>query len=640
MPDSAENHFSLEESVNNAFVSDGKTSEEHFLYFPSKYDEHLFQRNLRSCNKVYSVDTSVLLIDPFAPFYITGNRIPEDLQVEFSNRYGLNISYESLGEPNNFILSQIVEKELDKIKDNRKKDGFVRFMARRALEVLRYIYDIGRKNGERPAEGVTLENGAKFLYQIHDEQNFKKHFERYFEPDNDIRIIYDILSIKPLLEEGQVLTLITEDGGFVNKAWAIGADFNLENYKREQITRYDSIYSGKLNLELDEDLKKKYFDIEIFLRKDLLDILSDFKINLNLIHPNMILKIESPLSEDKPWKNYLFVTGDSNHLRPAVNFEQYIRDCQEMDKHLLSKNANTHKKEFKINSDKVVHKLNRIKDKIRKSNSKIMQKDLFDLILRELKLEKPQSLEMSLEQEFYSVKELFASFPFHKNIHPEGDQIPYFELLLSKEIPVVSVIGEQGAGKSVLALLAGLYQIWKGDYERISYIRSTREMGAQSIGFLPGSESDKMEPWKRSVRDNLIDIFYDREQRGDLLYKKRLEEFILSLEKIGLVEFLTPQFLQGRTLNDRFIIVDEAQNFPRTVASIILGRTGETSKMVFLGDPKQLDAVQYSDRFVNKYNTGIIHIAERLKDLPIAAHITLPKNFNKRSEASKAATLL
>ncbi|MDK2849747.1 MAG: PhoH-like ATPase [Candidatus Woesearchaeota archaeon] len=624
-------------------VMEKESLEDKVNTFPFEYNENAFLQNLQDNKKVYSVDTNILLIDPFAPFYLTGNDVPQELKTEFSNKYGLNFpTYEPVGKPNNFVLSQVVEKELDRIKDDHKKDGYVRFMARRALDVLRFIYDLGWEKGEIPTEGITLPNKGKFLYVLHDKDKFNKTFQRYFKPDDDVRIIYDLLNINKMLNEDQELIMITEDGSFINKAMVIGVKFSIENYKRERITQYDSVYSGKQVLKREEELSEKYKDFNVIIKKGLDEIITDFKIPRELIRPNMVLKFDPPLSEDEPWKNYLFITGDKEHIKPPENFEQYLQDCWELDKKYLYNNRNSNKDKIQeYDQQKIINKLNRVKDQVKKSKkSKITKSDLLKIISREFNTDNRYLDEFDVEEEFFSVEEMFSKYPFHKNIMPEGDQIPFFEFLLSKEIPVVSVIGEQGAGKSVLALLAGLYQVWKRDYERISYVRSTKEIGAQPIGFLPGSESDKMEPWKRSVRDNLIDIFYDRTHRGDLWYKKRLEDFIYQLEKVGLIEFLTPQFLQGRTLNDRFIIVDEAQNFPRTVASIILGRTGETSKIVFLGDPKQLDAVQYTDRFVNKYNTGIIHIAERLKDLAISAHITLPKGFNKRSAASKAATLL
>ncbi len=617
-------------------------------YNPYDFNKERLRENLQKYEKVYSVDTSVLLLDPFAIFYLTGNEVPNELQSEFADRYGLYFSREDQqsGEPNNLVLSQVVEYELDKVKDNPRKDEGTRIIARRALEVIRYIYHLGREQGEDPKEGIKLKNGAYFIYVPHDEVRFKEEYKNYFEPDHDVRIISDISHVLDYLREDQTLTIVTQDGGFVNKAEVIGIKCKLEEYKREQVSKYESAYSGKqvLNLE-DENLKSKYSNINILVKKELSDILSDFGINPGMVYPNMVLKFEPPISEDEPWRNYLFVTGDKDHIRGPVNFLQYLKDCEEFEKKYLSNRFNNSSNgEDYILLDKAIHLFNKIKNQLKKKGDLRVDDEHVDprkIVERVIELFKPKGFYSGEgPMDFRSVQDMFDKFPFHRNIKPEKDQIPYFELLLSKEIPVVSVIGEQGAGKSVLALLAGLYQVWKGDYERISYIRSTREMGASSIGFLPGSESDKMEPWKRSVRDNLIDIFYDKERRGDLYYKKQVEEFIHNLEKNGLIEFLTPQFLQGRTLNDRFIIVDEAQNFPRTVASIILGRTGETSKMVFLGDPKQLDAVQYSDRFVNKYNTGILHVAERLKDLPVTAHITLPPGFNKRSEASKAATLL
>ena len=190
------------------------------------------------------------------------------------------------------------------------------------------------------------------------------------------------------------------------------------------------------------------------------------------------------------------------------------------------------------------------------------------------------------------------------------------DILLDESVGIVSLGGRAGTGKSALALCAGLEAVMeKRLHKKVIIFRPLYPVGGQELGYLPGSEGEKMSPWAQAVFDTL----------GALVSQDVIDE-ILSR---GLVEVLPLTHIRGRSLHDSFVIVDEAQSLERGVLLTVLSRIGQNSRVILTHDVAQRDNLR-----VGRHD-GVVAVVETLKGHPLFAHITLT-----RSERSQIAALV
>lgn len=190
------------------------------------------------------------------------------------------------------------------------------------------------------------------------------------------------------------------------------------------------------------------------------------------------------------------------------------------------------------------------------------------------------------------------------------------DLLLDHKVGIVSVGGRAGTGKSALALCAGLEAILeRNEHRRIVVFRPLYAVGGQELGYLPGSESEKMNPWAQAVFDTL-----------DGLVSDNVMEEVMARD---LIEVLPLTHIRGRSLHDAFVIVDEAQSLERNVLLTVLSRLGRGSRVVLTHDVAQRDNLR-----VGRHD-GVQAVIEKLKGHNLFAHITL-----QRSERSAIAELV
>ncbi len=193
------------------------------------------------------------------------------------------------------------------------------------------------------------------------------------------------------------------------------------------------------------------------------------------------------------------------------------------------------------------------------------------------------------------------------------------ELLLNDEIPLVTITGKAGTGKTLLALAAGLLKVEdEHRYKKLLIARPVVPMG-KDIGYLPGEKEEKLRPWMQPIYDNL-EFLFDTKKSGDI------EKILMGLGSIQ-VEALT--YIRGRSIPGQFIIVDEAQNLSRHEVKTIVSRVGEGSKIVLVGDPEQID-----HPYLDASSNGLTSLVERFRDQGLSGHITLEKG-----ERSKLAQL-
>jgi PhoH-like ATPase len=190
------------------------------------------------------------------------------------------------------------------------------------------------------------------------------------------------------------------------------------------------------------------------------------------------------------------------------------------------------------------------------------------------------------------------------------------EMLLDPEVGIVSLGGRAGTGKSAMALCAGLEAVLeRRQHQKVIVFRPLFAVGGQELGYLPGSESEKMSPWAQAVFDTL----------GSITSRDVIEEVL----DRGMLEVMPLTHIRGRSLHDAFVIVDEAQSLERNVLLTVLSRIGANSKVVLTHDVAQRDNLR-----VGRHD-GVVAVVEKLKGHPLFAHVTLT-----RSERSPIAALV
>jgi PhoH-like ATPase len=202
------------------------------------------------------------------------------------------------------------------------------------------------------------------------------------------------------------------------------------------------------------------------------------------------------------------------------------------------------------------------------------------------------------------------------------------ELLLDDSIKLVTLVGQAGTGKTLLALAAGLKLTLKDTaYEKLLVSRPIMPLG-RDIGYLPGTKEEKLEHWMQPIFDNLKFIMHERREPGEA--SKRIENLISS----NLIELEAVTYIRGRSIPNQFLIVDEAQNLTPHEMKTIISRVGHRSKMVVTGDPDQID-----NPYLDSASNGLTSVVERLKGQALFGHVTLTKS--ERSDlASLAAEVL
>lgn len=197
-----------------------------------------------------------------------------------------------------------------------------------------------------------------------------------------------------------------------------------------------------------------------------------------------------------------------------------------------------------------------------------------------------------------------------------AEQRVALDLLMDPDVGIVSLGGRAGTGKSALALCAGLESVLERRiHQKVIVFRPIYAVGGQELGYLPGSEAEKMNPWGQAVHDTLTSV--------------TTPEVVEEVTARGLLEVLPLTHIRGRSLHDAFVIVDEAQSLERNVLLTVLSRMGANARVVLTHDVAQRDNLR-----VGRYD-GVVAVVEKLKGHPLFAHVTL-----NRSERSAIAALV
>lgn len=223
-----------------------------------------------------------------------------------------------------------------------------------------------------------------------------------------------------------------------------------------------------------------------------------------------------------------------------------------------------------------------------------------------------------------------------------------FELLMDPKIQFVTISGGAGSGKTILSTAVALKKvIEEGSYRRVIFVKPVIPAG-DDIGFLPGTEEEKLKPWMGSFYDAIENLMDAKEKtKNDKVKEKKsrkideheikrtavnVDNFIEKFRQSGQIETKTFVYMRGRTLSDALVIVDESQQTTPHLAKLMLTRAGFGSKFVFIGDPSdnQIDNI-----LVDEKSNGLVYTIEKMKPFDITGHVTL--EHVERSPLSKLA---
>ena len=196
------------------------------------------------------------------------------------------------------------------------------------------------------------------------------------------------------------------------------------------------------------------------------------------------------------------------------------------------------------------------------------------------------------------------------------------DLIMDKNIDLVTLIGRAGTGKTLVTLASCLELVLnRKDYEKLIIYRPIQAVG-NDIGYLPGTLEEKLAPWFQAIMDN-FEVLFTNKNGSD--WKRDLEMY----QKKGRIEMEAITYIRGRSIPNAIILVDEVQNLTKEEVKTILTRAGENSKIILTGDIDQIDASN-----LDATNNGLTHVIEKFKTSDLSGHITF-----SRGERSRLATL-
>jgi PhoH-like ATPase len=250
----------------------------------------------------------------------------------------------------------------------------------------------------------------------------------------------------------------------------------------------------------------------------------------------------------------------------------------------------------------------------------------------------------------FTVEGRFARLNFPEVLKiPDGQSLKPLNLgqrclidaLLNPEISLVTCYGHAGTGKTLVAVAAGLHEMFNRRYNGITVSRPVVSMGEQ-LGFLPGSLDEKMRPWLQPIHDALDLLMRPAAPLGPRRKQQKsatnaapatVKKPYETLMEQGILEIEALCYIRGRSIPNRFFILDEAQQLTPQEAKTIVTRMSRDSKLVMVGDPAQID-----NPYVDSRSNGLVYTRNRLKGQPFVAHIAL--NRGERSELAEAGARL
>ncbi|MFO7605100.1 MAG: PhoH family protein [Desulfurivibrionaceae bacterium] len=204
------------------------------------------------------------------------------------------------------------------------------------------------------------------------------------------------------------------------------------------------------------------------------------------------------------------------------------------------------------------------------------------------------------------------------------------ELLLDPDVLLVTMVGQAGTGKTLLALAAAMETtVHFNRYERILVSRPVIPMG-KDLGYMPGDKDEKLFHWMQPIFDNLTFLMSTQGRQSGEKHAESVKQKVDKLLQDNIIELEALTYIRGRSIPNQYVIVDEAQNLTPHEVKTIVSRAGEGTKVVLTGDPEQID-----NPYLDSSSNGLSYAVERMKGQPLHGHITLRKS--ERSNLAGAA---
>jgi len=637
--------------------------------------------------KVYVLDTNVLMNNKYAIQILSGNEIPdEEARSEFEKKLTLG-DYCWSSEPNDIVIVDMLERELDHLKKDPKKLNYKDILAKEAinsLDELRETYKLVQENILLKSKSnslnffsklfskktkspnnisnlnqfqyglnrafIELENGAKVNFQEHKEWIFQKLNIPF--ANNDDRFIYHIKCLMKEHPENHYI-FVSSDINARNRAKTCG--ISAEDFEFQNVKNPNQLYKGFSTHSINDPAYENYLPFiknlkEFYVMNDVAENIFGKlpKHNQTLIFKD--LNSEKQVDENDSTIYFIAKKEDEKFIiKPSLGhkkLENLIEEHNASSGVLLGSLYEGNKSNFNSVKDNMEKKLEKLfdEDKISKKSFTKKLKQIRGFTVGSVENisimnQFINSISKSETGEVLSDDIRSLNVILNKNIKPLYEQIPYVNLLMDKNIPVVSASGPAGTGKTYFALLCGMMQYLQGDYSRVRYIKPLVSSD-EGHGFLRGSLEEKMAPWIRSAKDNLLCSFCYDDDFSSRAYDKHVEKVLKDLETDKILEYESLTFDAGRTWRNKYVVVDEVQLLTLNQIALILGRIGEGTKAVLVGDLGQIALKGRGYDYLTERNSGLAHMVEKLPDEKTYAHIALSDNCIKRSEAAKLANRL
>jgi len=455
------------------------------------------------------------------------------------------------------------------------------------------------------AKSLGLDDVEEELELLNEEQR------KYFVLDTSV-LLYDKDSMFKLKGNNLIIPFVVleELDKFKDKSGLLGEAARQHNRFLDSLRENDGLNEGAYLEEHDIFIKVWLTQVD----DDIADIVAPTSNDNLIVHALSILTKE--LGETN---EVILITKDIN-LRVkcdalGLKANDYYADYEFISKDFLYNGQ----KEISVSDDSItkLYKSQKLSDLSEfESNIKLYDNELVVL----------KGYSGSSALTFYSKKELHL-LPSKEQLlsatSVEGknkEQLHALWMLSNPNLPLVTMTGMPGSGKTFITLMAAIHLISQKKYKRIIFTRPIQPVG-KDLGFLPGDINEKMAPWLSPIVDNFRNKF------GDLSY------FQTMLDN-GIIDIAPLSYIRGRSFNDAIIIVDESQNATIHELKTVITRTGQNSKIVLLGDTDQVDLP-----YVDKFSNGLTIVIEKMKETDLHGHIHLDRGY--RSDlASIAATLL
>ncbi len=605
--------------------------------------------------KTFLPDTNVLVNNPAAIWILSGNAdvLPLD---EYPGQLQVYVPEHDRQqkEPNNIIIPSIVEWELDHL----RKDDQRPFPPRQAALLARNLLSYLRRESETHSlfsdtAALTLPNGALVLGVKHEESAFLEWAKDLYEPNRDDRILWAIEQAvakygKDLTDFKGRIRFISEDQSFRDKVFEAG--FSADSFHYEQIKdphqRYTGIYRRVVSSAVFRELSSSRGATIV-----------DLGIAPEELSPNQVVAL-FPKSDvpEKASERIYFVNRVNNPAGVLDSLVHYDWFQQQMADQSWTRSTTPQRKPVSLEQkfdffrsedhERLKHALlnapfcdRKLKRDLERQDYEIKTQEEMNTLVRRLRKGfKKENRERGGETENEN-KVLYL--PLNRTLVPDREQKVLVDLLADDAIPVVSVEASHGSGKTLFSVLVGLLKVNERLYNGLLYMRPMKTVG-EDLGTLPGDKEKKMSRFMIPIVDALEEIFgyHDKQLWRE---KEAIRRQIEHLQSHECVNYEVAADIGGRTLRKQYIIVDEAHLYTRGQLNMILQRVGRGSKMVFLGDLKQIESFINTPgmvKFLNERTSGFAHLSEKLKGEPLYAHLALPPSLIKRSDAAALALKL